>query len=201
LSSGRNYLRIELDCLGQECRLWKGHAPFRSEGLCSTNTSHAFSASSGIVTSTSLSVSGTWRGSVDYLRMACGSINASLPTHSRDFWIKLARYAASCLRRLASQRALAKGTEERVLALVSQQKRHFVDVASRVRKQLPPTRAAHRVQENLETGAFAAKAALQGLTSGDAAARRASSCAIDDVSCRCVSRTFSIADCGGRKRH
>ena len=94
--------------------------------------------------------------------MACGSINASIPTHSRDFWIKLARYAASCLRRLASQRALAKGTEERVLALVSQQKRHFVDVESRVRKQLPPTRAAHRVQENLETGAFAAKAALQG---------------------------------------
>ena len=94
--------------------------------------------------------------------MACGSIDASIPTHSRDFWIKLARYAASCLRRLASQRALAKGTEERVLALVSQQKRHFVDVESRVRKQLPPTRAAHRVQENLETGAFAAKAALQG---------------------------------------
>src|ERR1700722_16515187 len=83
--------------------------------------------------------------------MACGSINASIPTHSRDFWIKLARYAASCLRRLAGQRALAKGTEERVLALVSQQKRHFVDVESRVRKQLPPTRAAHRVQENLET--------------------------------------------------
>jgi len=94
--------------------------------------------------------------------MACGSINASITTHSRDFWSKLARYAASCLRRLASQRALAKGTEERVLALVSQQKRHFVDVESRVRKQLPPTRAAHRVQENLETGAFAAKAALQG---------------------------------------
>src|ERR1700730_2661711 len=98
----------------------------------------------------------------DYLRMACGSINASIPTHSRDFWIKLARYAASCLRRLSSQRALAKGTEERVLAFVSQQKRHFVDVESRVRKQLPPTRTAHRVQKNLETGAFAAKAALQG---------------------------------------